>query len=76
MSPAPTRLCLPDFQEDILRRIARRGGIAQQRIIEWFREHPLAYLYTHLLYNPFSLLMQPFYPDKRHGMPELRGGYF
>lgn len=59
-----------NYQDDKLRRIARRGEVAQQRINEWVQENPLAFLYTHLLYKPFALLVQPFYPDKIFGIPE------
>ena len=59
-----------NFQGDKIQRIARRGEVAQERLTEWFQEQPIAFLYTHLVYKPVSLLLQPFYPDRLFNLPD------
>lgn len=42
-------------QEDGAAHFARRGEIGKQRMAEWFREKPIAFVLTHLIYKPFVL---------------------
>ena len=58
------------LQADKIQRIARRGEVAQARMNEWFQERPIAFLYTHLLYKPVTLLLLSFYPDRLFNLPE------
>ena len=57
------------FQNDVYRRIALRGALADARMAQWFREAPLGLIATHALLKPLTLLTAAYYPQKVLGIP-------
>ena len=50
------------YQDDLVRRFARRGEAGRERLGEWFRENPIGFLLTHLIIKPFTLVTGHFMP--------------
>ena len=46
------------YQEDMERRFARRGEMGKQRLAQWFREAPVGFVLSHLIYKPVKLTLQ------------------
>ena len=57
------------YQTDVNARLARRGELAQQRLTQWFQQNPAGLIFTHLVYKPAKLLLEPFYPQSVFGVP-------
>ncbi len=43
------------YQEDTERRFERRGEVGKERLAQWFRENPVAFLFSHFIYKPFTM---------------------
>ncbi len=41
-----------------------KGEIANQRISEWIKEEPYKFAYTFLIYKPYKIISDPYYPRK------------
>ena len=50
------------FQADTERRFARRGEVGKERLGQWFRENPVAFVFSHVIYKPFVLATGHFQP--------------
>lgn len=44
------------FQEDPVRRFARRGEVGKERLSKWFSESPVKFILSHVFYKPFLLV--------------------
>lgn len=47
------------YQADVERRFARRGEVGKERLQEWFRTRPVAFVFSHVAYKPFVLITSP-----------------
>lgn len=45
------------YQEDTMRRFDIRGEVGKERLSQWFRQAPVGFLITHLLYKPLKLTL-------------------
>lgn len=45
------------YQEDTMRRFDIRGEVGEERLSQWFRQAPVGFLITHLLYKPLKLTL-------------------
>lgn len=56
------------YQADVYRRLARRGELAEERLVRWIRENPVGFVVTHTVYKPLMLLGMSFYPQPLWGV--------
>ncbi|EBK2059961.1 hypothetical protein AAL85_24505 [Salmonella enterica subsp. enterica serovar Typhi] len=41
-----------------------KGEIANQRISKWIKEEPYKFAYTFLIYKPYKIISDPYYPSR------------